>query len=365
MINSLNQNLLTRRQAFRTAAAGAVVPWLGARAGTTPGATPTRGVVLYPFDLSLADWPQRASRAGINTIALHAAKRLDMLLAFVRSDAGERFLEACQSQGIQVEYELHALGELLSRELFHKDPSLFRMDPSGHRNPDANCNPFSTSALDLIAERAVEIARVLKPTTGRYFYWPDDGASWDFSPESQGLNPADQALLVENHILKALRRHVDPGATLSHISYSHTLAAPSRVKPEPGIFLEFAPILRDLGKPIADRTAKTSRPHDQHPDPATNGGYLDILEANLALFGADSAQILDYWLDVSLFSRWNKPAVKLPWNEAVCRADVSTYRQLGIHHITTFATYIDADYVARHGDPQNILNAYGAILEGR
>ncbi len=343
-----------------------MAPWPGlfARGPTSAEAAPTRGVVLYPFDLTLSDWPERAARAGINTIALHAAKRLDPLLEFVATDEGRRFLKSCETRGIRVEYELHALGELLSRELFHKDPSLFRMDPSGGRNPDANCNPFSASALDLIAEKAVEVARVLRPTTGRYFFWPDDGASWDFSPQSKGFNPADQALLVENHILKALRKHVDPRATLSHISYSHTLAAPSRVQPEPGVFLEFAPILRDLGKPISDRTAPTRRPHDQHPDPATNGGYLDILEANLARFGAESAQVLEYWLDVSLFSRWNKPAVKLPWNESVCRADVAAYRRLGIQNITTFATYIDADYVNRHGDPQAILNAYGAILEG-
>ena len=32
----------------------------------------TRGVVLVPSDLSLADWPERAKEAGLTTIALHA-----------------------------------------------------------------------------------------------------------------------------------------------------------------------------------------------------------------------------------------------------------------------------------------------------
>lgn len=324
-----------------------------------PPPAPTRGVVLYPFDLTLTDWPERAARAGLNTIALHAAKRLDVLLEFVESANGQKFLDQCRRLGLAVEYELHAVGELLSRELFHKDPTLFRQDESGRRNPDANCNPFSTAALDLIAEKAVDLAGRLKPTTGRYFYWPDDGARWDFSPRAQGLNASDQALLVENHVLKALRNHVDPRATLSHISYSHTLAAPVEIKPGPGIFLEFAPIGRDFSTSIADRDAQTKRPN---PDPPTHGGYLAILEANLKQFGVETAQVLEYWLDVSMFSSWDKPAVKLPWNEAVCRADVAEYRKLGVRNITSFATYIDADYVDRHGDPQTVLDAYGRIL---
>lgn len=324
---------------------------------------PTRGIVLYPFDLTLTDWPERSHRAGINTIALHAAIRLDVLIDYIQSDAGQDFLERCKKLDIAVEYELHAMGELLSREYFHKDPTLFRMDETGRRVVDANCNPFSAAALDIIAERAVRIAKILRPTTHRYFYWPDDGAKWDYSPEAKELNASDQALLVENHILRALRREVDPQAMLSHISYHSTLAAPKSVQPEAGIFLEFAPLQRDYTKSIADRDAATSRPNDQHPDPATNGGYLDILKENMARFGADTTQVLEYWLDVSKFSNWNRPAVKLPWNSEVFQADIAAYRALGVRHISSFATYIDADYLRLHGDPQAQIDEYGKALQ--
>jgi hypothetical protein len=355
---------VTRRQAIGSGAAATVAllaPHISAR---SPEMDPsfTRGIILLPFDLSLRDWPERAAKAGINTIALHAARRLDVLADFIRGDDGQRFLARCKNLNIQVEYELHAMGDLLSRELYYKDPTLFRLDESGMRNPDFNCNPFSTTALDIIAEKAVEFAKLFRPTTGRYFYWPDDGAKWDFSAEGRTLNASDQALLVENHILKALRKHIDPKASLSHISYHYTLAVPKAVKPEPGLFLEFAPILRDYSKSIADHLAKTKRPHDSHPDPNTNGGYLEILESNLKLFGAETAQILEYWLDVSMFSKWTRPAVKLPWNAEICRDDVAAYRKLGIRHITSFANYTDADYLRIHGDPQETLNSYGTIL---
>jgi len=352
---------LNRREFLATVSlAAAALPLRGVPAPPRGG---TRGVVLYPFDLSLRDWPARCAKAGLNTIGLHAARRLDVLRDFITSADGRRFLSECRTLRLAVEYELHAMGELLSRELYYKDPSLFRVDDRGKRNPDANCCPHSAAALDIIAAKAVAWAKVFAPTTHRYFHWPDDGAQWCRCGKCRDFSASEQALLVENHIVKALRRDVDPRAQLSHISYHHTLAAPARVKPETGIFLEFAPIARDYTRPISDREAKTRRSANQTFEPATNGGYLDILEANLKVFGADTAQVLEYWLDVSMFSRWTRPAQKLPWNEAVCRADIAAYRALGVRHITTFATFIDADYVKLHGDPQPAIEAYGAALQ--
>ena len=124
------------------------------------------------------------------------------------------------------------------------------------------------------------------------------------------------------------------------------LAAPQRVKPEPGVFVEFAPIQRDYAHRIADRDAKTTSTIATNP--ATNGGYLDLLAENLRVFGTEHAQVLEYWLDVSRFSNWTRPAVKLPWDAAICRADI--------------AAYLDADYEKLHGDPQPALDEYGAAF---
>ncbi len=203
----------------------------------------TRGMVLYPFDLSLADWPARASRAGLTTIALHAGRRLDVLVGFIRSDQGRKFLAECARLGLAVEYELHAMGDLLSREYFAKDPALFRQNKDGQRTEDFNCCPSSREALEIIAHKAIEFARLLKPTTGRYFYWPDDGREWCCCPRCRGFSASEQALLVGNNILRALRRF-DPKARLSHLAYVPTIEPPKQVQPEPGTFLEFAPIRR-------------------------------------------------------------------------------------------------------------------------
>jgi hypothetical protein len=199
----------------------------------------------------------------------------------------------------------------------------------------------------VIAENAVAIARLLRPTTGRYFYWGDDGRPGCRCPQCRELSDSEQALLVENYVAKALRRH-DPRAQLAHLAYSTTLAAPRQIKPEPNVFLEYAPIARRYDIPYTEQM--------EGRDGLAN------LDANLRIFPAATAQVLEYWLDVSRFSRWKRPAVKLPWKRDVFLADVRAYRKRGIRHLTSFACYIDEDYVRRHGAPAAI-DEYGAGLQ--
>lgn len=103
--------------------------------------------------------------------------------------------------------------------------------------------------------------------------------------------------------------------------------------------------------------------------PSTTGRYfywmhgrmLDALDANLEWFGRDGAQALEYWLDVSRFSGWQRDqTVEIPWNEAVFRDDLGTYARRGIRHVTTFAAWLDGDYARRWGVAP--VHAYGTGL---
>jgi hypothetical protein len=87
-----------------------------------------RGIVLTPSDLTFAEWPERARAAGLTTIALHHSVSPRVVVDFIRSERGQVFLQKCRRLGLQVEYELHAMRELLPRELLAKDPSLFLMN---------------------------------------------------------------------------------------------------------------------------------------------------------------------------------------------------------------------------------------------
>jgi hypothetical protein len=305
-------------------------------------------VVLVPEDLTLADWPERAKAAGLTTLGIHHQNSPQAVIDWTGTDAGQRFLGSCRKLGLEVEFELHAMKELLPRSLYAKHPEFFRREEKGDRNPDANCCAHSRGALEVIAERAVAIARTLRPTTGRFFFWGDDGKPWCSCPQCKGLIPSEQALLVENQIVRALRG-IDPRATLAHLAYTNTLSPPKQVKPEPGIFLEYAPIQRRYDIPYKQQTAPGQ------PD------ALTALDANLKVFPADTAQVLEYWLDVSRFSGWKRPAVKLPWRRDVLEADLATYASRGIRHITSFAVYVDAEYRRRYGEPE-FIREYGAIL---
>jgi len=307
----------------------------------------TRGVVIKPEDVTLGDWPDRASRAGLTTIALTPFP--STVLGFVRSDAGQQFLKRCRSLGLEVEYELHAMRELLPRDLFPKDSTLFRMNESGERVGDANLCVHSPRALDIAAESAVKLARSLQPTTGRYFFWGDDGQPWCRCPKCRRLSDSDQALLFENHLIKELRQ-LKPKAQLAHLAYASSLLPPTQVKPEPGVFLEYAPIRRRYDVPYEKQTGSGQ------PD------ALSALDANLKVFPAATAQVLEYWIDVSRFSGWKRPAVKLPWRRDVLEADLAAYAARGVRYVTSFAVYVDGDYRRRYGQPE-FIGEYGESLK--
>ena len=69
---------------------------------------------------------------------------------------------------------------------------------------------------------------------------------------------------------------------------------------------------------------------------------------NLEVFDPETAVILEYWLDVSLFSRWKKPAVECPWRKDVFLSDIDTFAKMGIKNVTSFALFMDSEYFSKY-----------------
>ena len=191
-----------------------------------------RGAVLSVEDLVTADWPRIAHENGINTLGTHITP--DQVLRFWESEKGRKFQDDCQKYGILMEHELHAMSALLPREYFAEDSTMFRMDENGRRTADFNCCASSTRALDTIASRALYYASHLTSTNHRYYFWLDDGAPVCHCPQCAGLTASEQALIIENRMLEAIRSH-DPEAMLAHLAYYSTLQAPRKVKPHDGV----------------------------------------------------------------------------------------------------------------------------------
>ena len=299
-----------------------------------------RGVILTPDELTTLDWTRLAHENGINTIGTHVVP--GQVAEFIRSEAGQKFLSECKKYNIHVEHQLHAMRELLPRNLFETDSTMFRMDKNGRRTNDCNLCVHSQRALDTVAANAVKYARLLPASNHRYYFWIDDGQPMCACPQCSQYSDSEQALILENSMIKALRK-LDPQAQLAHLAYLNTLPAPRKLKPADGVFLEFAPINRKYEKMLTDEAPE----------------LLRRLKENLEVFPPETTVILEYWIDVSMFSRWKKPAVKLPWNKAVFEADIDIYAKLGIGNITSFAVYIDDKYVEQFGKDMTFLNEYG------
>ncbi|MFB3787600.1 MAG: DUF4838 domain-containing protein [bacterium] len=350
MINYTPETLSRRRFLARSAAglaAGAAAVLARGETGLEEPFFQTRGVVLTPGDFTWTGWPEAAKDARLTTISLHHSQSPAHVIQFMQSPSGQRFLEQWNQLGLQAEYELHAMRELLPRDLFSKDPSLFRMDEKGERNPDANLCVHSSAALAIAAENALRIAKILKPATHRYYFWGDDGLPWCRCSQCRELGDSDQALILENYLVKALRS-LDSQAQLAHLAYANSLQPPRQVQPGPGVFLEFAPIHRRYDIPFESGEDEAQRRN------------LEALDANLAVFGAENAQALEYWLDVSRFSQWTRPAKPLPFSPSTLRADLRTYGRRGIRHLTTFAVFIDEEYIKKYGVPP--VQTYGDAL---
>lgn len=304
----------------------------------------TASLLIHPEELS-RDWIDRCADLGIPTIALHPVggvrSPLTMKLMLDRLDTPEyrALLDEAAAKGLRIEYEMHAARYFLPAREFENHPEWFRMNENGERTRDMNCCASNDEALDFIAKRAAEAAKRLYRSTHRYFFWMDDAHdAFCHCPKCAEYSSSDQQLIIMNRILKELKK-TDPEATLAYLAYYSTLTPPSKIKPDEGIFLEYAPIDRDHHTPLSQG--------DNEKNKSQNRYIKELLQT----FGADEAKVLDYWLDNSLFSDWKKPPKPFTPDEAVIHADFDYYSDLGFRDISCFACYLGEDYEALYGKP--------------
>ena len=310
-----------------------------------------RGIVVAWDDIKnpdKLDWLAKMKETGMNTISVCGFDYL--------SDEYAQFKQKCIDNGIDFEYEEHAMTWLLPRDLINEHPEYFRMDENGVRRNDANGCPSCEEALEVIRKNAAEFALKYAPSNHRYYTWLFDGGGICHCEKCKNYNASDHGLIYENAILEGIRT-VDPEAVLAHLAYESTTPAPSCIKPSEGVFLEWAPFYRRWDEPLSNRAA--IRPDQKW----SHGDYLDMLEDNLKVFPAETAQVLEYWLDASLFSGWRKPLRRIPWNADKTREEIAIYRRRGIRNFTTFAVNVDDDYVADFG-PSSLecVREYGLLL---
>ncbi len=299
-----------------------------------------KALLIHPHELSKR-WIDKMVSLKVTTLGLHpvggpdADKSLLDLIERLKTPEFRALLDYAKEKGLKIIYELHALSYLLPRSEFERHPEWFRMDADGNRTPDMNLCVDSKEALDYIAARAVELADALYLSEPEYYFWLDDAKdAICHCDKCKDLSASDQQLIVLNRMVKELRIK-RPEARLSYLAYFASITPPETVKPENGIFVEYAPYERDFTKPV------TAMPQADR----------DNLSALLSYFGKENARVLEYWFDNSLFSHYTKPPQSLyPIAENV-KADIAYYLSLGFADIATFACYLGDDYIELYGEP--------------
>lgn len=296
-----------------------------------------RQLLIHPGELTKR-WIDRMADAGIDVLGIHpeggndSVASLDRLLKLLETEEYRKLIDyAIDVRGLQIEYEFHAAGWLLSRDLFDTHPEYFRMEENGERVREIDFCRTNEAAVEIIAERAAELAKRLYRSTDRYYFWLDDNAELCYCDKCRAMSPSDAQLTVMNAIVKRLRKD-NPHAKLACLAYQRFIEPPKAVMPEDGIFLEFAPIKRDMSRP------------------ACEGEELGCVDALIDFFGKKDAKVLEYWYDNSLFSKWKKPPKPFKANNALIRGDVDFYTRKGFEYISSFACFLGDDYEALHGD---------------
>lgn len=312
-----------------------------------------KGILTHPEDLTVG-WLDRMAKAKLNTLGLHpvggknAHESLQRAIDAHGTEESKALRAAAAVRGIAVEYEAHVMRWLLPREQFETHADWFRMDEKGKRTADFNMCASNPDALDYVAERTALLAELLDTGAGKYYYWIDDVMGYTCRcPECRRLSPSDQQMRIVNAMLRGLKRK-SADAKLCYLAYHETMEIPRNVAPEEGVFLEFAPIMRDHHRPLSD------------PDCEKNVRETAHLKEAVGFFGTKDSRALDYWMDNSLFSGWTKPPKPFRLDGETMKRDLEYYASLGFEEVTSFGCYLGPDYDELYGEVS--LKEYGDIL---
>lgn len=223
----------------------------------------------------------------------------------------------CAELGLRLETGGHGFSELLPRELFDRDPDMFRMfqpeDFNGRRVADFNMCPTAPAAITTVKEN---FKRVIADHAGVHavHVWADDlpAGGWCLCSRCRAFSPTDQAMLAMRHLGAAI---VETGAALRLpvIAYHDTIFPGVNFDPPERGFLLFAPRERCYGHALDDAGCRRNR------------RYLDALAQWTAKFdGFDDAHTFEYYFDQILFRGF------YPFLPDVIIRDADTYRRHGI-----------------------------------
>lgn len=309
-----------------------------------------KGIIILNKDFS-REWLPILKESGINTIGFHSLYQFGGVeghLDWLLNEDTQKLIAEFEANGFEIEHQLHAVDWLLPRSFFKLHPEWFRVNDKGERVNDWNLCVSNREALSFLETSAYKLALLLRQKSHYYYIWSDDCVnSVCYCDRCRRYGGADQNMIIMKHVLKGLKRY-DQEAKLSFLSYQDSSDVLT-IQPDQDMFLEFAPIGRNHAKAL-----------DGNDE--ANVKARKTLEELLKIFPAETTQILEYFLDVSLFCQWKRENAKaLDLDAEKLGRDISYYASLGVGGITTFSGFMDGEWRAKYGDGD--IRLYGKALD--
>ena len=309
-------------------------------------------LIIHPEELS-RKWIDRAAANGIDVLGIHprggrlAAFYLVEMLDMLKKTEFRALIDYAHARGLEVEYEFHAATYLLPRELFLEKHQLFRMNEQGARTKKLNFCFTGEETLATVAENAAALAEKLYGSGKNFYFWLDDcRGSACHCEKCREYTPSEQQLLAVNAMARAVREKI-PGARMAYLAYADSMPPPEKVKPEQGVFLEYAPMEKYKNEAGSAALALEEE---------------KMLPRLLEFFGADGAKVLEYWYDNSMFSGWEKPPKRFSPDVGAMARDVSFYSEKGFRYISSFACFLGEDYEKLYGEAD--IAPFAACVKG-
>jgi hypothetical protein len=246
-----------------------------------------------------------------------------------------------ERRGVALEYGGHVLPILLPRELFGEHPDYFPQSPEGERTEHGNLCTSHAGALELASRNAVAWVREY-PEMRVVHLWGADlwKGGWCRCDACRGVGAQEQSLRVCNAVARALTQ-AGIARPVCYLAYHDTIDADAGLRPDPDVYVEFAPRERCYGHAIDDAQCTTNRRYA-----AALERYCDLFDGRVRLF--------EYYGDAILFCGC---AVPLP---EVIERDLTYYHGLGVREVTMlqFGTFSLWAY------PSNFLAFARATTDG-
>lgn len=269
----------------------------------------------------------------------HAEEHISQLLSLFKDPHYRGLLDQAAQRNIDITYELHALRYLLTEDTIRAHPDWQRVNKEGNRCSDYNFCCSNPEALQYVVDSAIDLYKALPDRPKRASFWLDDAPdAFCHCEKCAHLSPSDQQLIILNAIVDGLRT-VRPDVIVPYLAYFEATPAPTQVKPHDGIYLLYAPYLRDITRPLSDQNCQK------------NSLYTRYIPELMALFGTKDATALDYWYDNAWLSQYKETPNKFHADAAVVQADMAYYSDLGFEYVTSFACHLGPQYRTLYGLP--------------